>query len=72
MADGYHVSATAGSPTFLVFTSSMTLGRSAGGPLLEPFGRVRVVRFGAVATAPAGALGTTGRCPEKPYGRTQP
>ncbi len=55
MVDGYHVSATAGSLTFLAFASSMTLGRFAGGPLLERFGRVRVVRFGAV-TAAAGLL----------------
>ncbi|MER6116812.1 MFS transporter [Streptomyces sp. NPDC001743] len=51
MVDGYHVSATAGSLTFLAFASSMTLGRFAGGPLLERFGRVRVVRISAVTAA---------------------
>ncbi|MEU8509856.1 MFS transporter [Streptomyces brevispora] len=51
MVDGYHVSATAGSLTFLAFASSMTLGRFAGGPLLERFGRVAVVRVSAVTAA---------------------
>ncbi|MEW1687683.1 MFS transporter [Streptomyces sp. NPDC091265] len=51
MVDGYHVSATAGSLTFLAFASSMTLGRFAGGPLLRRFGRVRVVRFSAGTAA---------------------
>ncbi|MER5281326.1 MFS transporter [Streptomyces sp. NPDC002809] len=51
MVDGYEVSATAGSLTFLVFASSMTFGRFAGGPLLERFGPVRVVRISAVIAA---------------------
>ncbi|WNI22636.1 MFS transporter [Streptomyces sp. ITFR-16] len=51
MVDGYEVSATAGSLTFLVFASSMTLGRFAGGPVLERFGRVRTVRASAVVAA---------------------
>ncbi|GAA2993646.1 MFS transporter [Streptomyces fulvorobeus] len=51
MVDGYHVSATAGSVTFLAFASSMTLGRFAGGPLLARFGRVQVVRISAVTAA---------------------
>ncbi|MFG2600869.1 MFS transporter [Streptomyces sp. NPDC048462] len=51
MVDGYEVSATAGSLTFLVFASSMTLGRFAGGPLLERFGRAVVVRISAVVAA---------------------
>ncbi|NED82721.1 MFS transporter [Streptomyces sp. SID11233] len=51
MVDGYEVSATAGSLTFLVFASSMTLGRFAGGPLLERFGRARTVRISAVVAA---------------------
>lgn len=51
MVDGYEVSATAGSLTFLVFASSMTLGRFAGGPLLERFGRAQVVRISAVVAA---------------------
>lgn len=51
MVDGYEVSATAGSLAFLVFASSMTLGRFAGGPVLERFGRVRTVRASAVVAA---------------------
>ncbi|MFD8687094.1 MFS transporter [Streptomyces sp. NPDC059651] len=51
MVDGYEVSATAGSLTFLVFASSMTFGRFAGGPLLERYGPVRVVRISAVIAA---------------------
>ncbi|WP_406092912.1 MFS transporter [Streptomyces sp. NBC_01013] len=51
MVDGYEVSATAGSLTFLVFASSMTLGRFAGGPLLQRFGPVQVVRISAVVAA---------------------
>ncbi|TXS40000.1 MFS transporter [Streptomyces sp. OR43] len=51
MVDGYEVSATAGSLTFLVFAASMTLGRFAGGPLLERFGPVQVVRISAVVAA---------------------
>ncbi|MFJ6569678.1 MFS transporter [Streptomyces sp. NPDC091292] len=48
MVDGHHVSATAGSLTFLVFASAMTVGRFTGGPLLERFGRVHVVRVSAL------------------------
>ncbi|MFJ6213337.1 MFS transporter [Streptomyces sp. NPDC092296] len=48
MVDGHHVSATAGSLTFLVFAAAMTLGRFTGGPLLERFGRVQVVRVSAL------------------------
>ncbi|KUL64331.1 MFS transporter [Streptomyces sp. NRRL S-1521] len=51
MVDGYHVSATAGSLTFLAFAASMTLGRFAGGPLLERFGRTQVVRISAVTAS---------------------
>lgn len=51
MVDGYDVSATAGSLTFLVFASSMTLGRFAGGPFLKRFGSVQVVRISAVLAA---------------------
>ncbi|MFI6691175.1 MFS transporter [Streptomyces sp. NPDC050433] len=51
MVDGYHVSGTVGSLTFLAFASSMALGRFAGGPLLERFGRVQVVRISAVTAA---------------------
>ncbi|MFF2850868.1 MFS transporter [Streptomyces sp. NPDC058001] len=48
MVDGHHVSATAGSLTFLAFASAMTVGRFTGGPLLERFGRVHVVRVSAL------------------------
>ncbi|MGW2658785.1 MFS transporter [Streptomyces sp. NPDC001478] len=51
MVDGYDVSATAGSLTFLLFATSMTLGRFAGGPLLERYGRVRAVRLSCVTAA---------------------
>ncbi|HBF84236.1 MAG TPA: MFS transporter [Streptomyces sp.] len=51
MVDGYHVGATAGSLTFLAFASSMALGRFAGGPLLERYGRVQVVRVSAMTAA---------------------
>lgn len=51
MVDGYHVSATAGSLAFLAFAASMTLGRFAGGPLLERFGRTQVVRISAVTAS---------------------
>lgn len=51
MVDGYEVSATAGSLTFLVFAASMTFGRFTGGPLLERFGPVKVVRISAVLAA---------------------
>lgn len=51
MVDGYEVSATAGSLTFLVFAASMTLGRFVGSPLLERFGPVQVVRISAVVAA---------------------
>lgn len=51
MVDGYHVSATAGSLTFLVFAASMTLGRLAGGPFLERFGRVKIVRISGLTAA---------------------
>ncbi|MFE9778594.1 MFS transporter [Streptomyces sp. NPDC005775] len=51
MVDGYEVSATAGSLTFLIFASSMTFGRFTGGPLLERFGPVKVVRISAVLAA---------------------
>ncbi|TRV73553.1 MFS transporter [Streptomyces sp. 130] len=51
MVDGYDVSPTAGSLTFLVFAASMTLGRMAGGPFLERFGRALVVRVSGLTAA---------------------
>ncbi|MFC8533809.1 MFS transporter [Streptomyces sp. NPDC057249] len=51
MVDGYDVSPTAGSLTFLVFAASMTLGRLAGGPFLERFGRALVVRVSGLTAA---------------------
>ena len=51
MVDGYEVSATAGSLTFLVFAASMTFGRFTGGPLLQRFGPAKVVRISAVLAA---------------------
>ncbi|MGZ2357814.1 MFS transporter [Streptomyces sp. 372A] len=51
MVDGYDVSPTAGSLTFLVFAASMTLGRFAGGPFLERFGRAMVVRISGLTAA---------------------
>ncbi|WP_406290864.1 MFS transporter [Streptomyces sp. NBC_00209] len=51
MVDGYDVSPTAGSLTFLVFAASMTLGRLAGGPFLERFGRALVVRISGLTAA---------------------
>lgn len=51
MVDGYDVSPTAGSLTFLVFAASMTLGRLAGGPFLERFGRAKVVRISGLTAA---------------------
>lgn len=48
MVDGHHVSAGAGSLTFLVFATSMTVGRFCGGPLLRRFGRAHVVRVSAL------------------------
>ncbi|MFE6973524.1 MFS transporter [Streptomyces sp. NPDC057682] len=51
MVDGYDVSATVGSLTFLLFAASMTLGRFVGGPLLERYGRVLAVRLSCVTAA---------------------
>ncbi|MEV1009202.1 MFS transporter [Streptomyces sp. NPDC049881] len=51
MVDGHDTSATAGSLTYLAFAAAMTAGRFAGGPLLERFGRVHVVRTSALVAA---------------------
>lgn len=50
MVDGYDVSPTAGSLTFLVFAASMTLGGSPAA-FLERFGRAKVVRISGLTAA---------------------
>jgi MFS family permease len=47
VVDGYDQSNTTGAIAFGVFTVSMTLGRIAGGPVLDRFGRVPVLRVSA-------------------------
>ncbi|NQX34796.1 MFS transporter [Herbiconiux sp. VKM Ac-2851] len=47
MVDGYDQSNTTGAIAFGVFTVSMTVGRVAGGPVLDRFGRVPVLRVSA-------------------------
>ncbi|MFB2557109.1 MFS transporter [Herbiconiux liangxiaofengii] len=47
VVDGYDQSNTTGAIAFGVFTVSMTLGRVAGGPVLDRFGRVPVLRVSA-------------------------
>ncbi|SDY71044.1 Fucose permease [Herbiconiux ginsengi] len=48
VADGYQQSNTTAAVVFGVFTVSMTLGRVAGGPVLDRFGRVPVLRVSAL------------------------
>ncbi|MCS5717466.1 MFS transporter [Herbiconiux sp. CPCC 205763] len=48
VADGYNQSNTTAAVVFGVFTISMTLGRIAGGPVLDRFGRVPVLRVSAL------------------------
>jgi MFS family permease len=48
VADGYNQSNTTAAVVFGVFTISMTLGRVAGGPVLDRFGRVPVLRVSAL------------------------
>jgi MFS family permease len=48
VADGYEQSNTTAAVVFGVFTVSMTLGRVAGGPVLDRFGRVPVLRVSAL------------------------
>jgi fucose permease len=55
MVDERNVSYATGALLFGVFTAAMTVGRVAGGPLLDRFGRVPVLRVSA-AFAVAGLL----------------
>jgi fucose permease len=49
MVDGHHVTQAAGAAIYAVFVAAMTVGRVAGVPLLDRFGRVPVLRVSAVA-----------------------
>jgi MFS family permease len=51
MVDGHGVSNTTGALIFGVFVTSMTVGRVAGGTLLDRFGRVSVLRASAALAA---------------------
>lgn len=53
--DGHHQDNTMGAVVFAVFVAAMTIGRVAGGPLLDRFGRVPILRGTAVVAA-AGLL----------------
>ena len=53
VVDGYDQSNTTGAVVFGLFTVSMTAGRALGGPVLDRFGRVPVLRVSALL----GALG---------------
>lgn len=50
MVDGYGASEALGAITFGLFVTAMTLGRLAGGSVLERLGRVAVLRVTAVIT----------------------
>jgi MFS family permease len=47
VVDGHHQDNTVGAVVFWVFTAAMTAGRIAGGPVLDRFGRVPVLRVSA-------------------------
>jgi MFS family permease len=51
MVDGHGVDNTTGALVFGVFVTAMTVGRIAGVPLLDRFGRVPVLRVSAVFAA---------------------
>lgn len=53
MVDGHGFDAALGSTIFAVFAASMTIGRFLGGPVIERFGRAKVL----TASAAAGAAG---------------
>jgi MFS family permease len=53
MVDGHGFDPALGSTVFAVFAASMTIGRFAGGPVIERFGRAKVL----TASAAAGAAG---------------
>lgn len=55
MVDGHGFTNEGGATVFFVFVTAMTAARVAGGPLLDRFGRVPVLRASAVAAA-AGLL----------------
>ncbi|RFA07804.1 MFS transporter [Subtercola boreus] len=54
--DGHHQSNTTGAIVFGVFVAAMTVGRVAGGPALDRFGRVPILRWSALL----GAVGLLG------------
>ncbi|MGA7205996.1 MAG: MFS transporter [Specibacter sp.] len=47
MVDGYHSTKTIGAVGYGIFVSAMTIGRFAGTVVLDKYGRVIVLRFGA-------------------------
>jgi MFS family permease len=51
MIDGHGVANASGAAIFGVFVAAMTVGRVAGAPLLDRFGRVLVLRASAVSAA---------------------
>lgn len=53
MVDGHGFDPALGSTVFAVFAASMTIGRFVGGPIIERFGRAKVL----AASAAAGAAG---------------
>ncbi|MGH3262042.1 MAG: MFS transporter, partial [Trebonia sp.] len=53
VVDGHHQSNAAGAITFGVFMAAMTIGRVAGGPVVDRFGRVAAIR----ATSVLGVVG---------------
>ncbi|MDR5699568.1 MFS transporter [Agromyces aerolatus] len=53
MVDGHGFDPALGSTIFAVFAASMTIGRFLGGPIIERFGRAKVL----AASAAAGAVG---------------
>jgi MFS family permease len=51
LVDGYKASETIGAVGFGTFVAAMTVGRMAGGPAIERWGRVAVLRLTAAAAA---------------------
>ena len=56
MVDGHGFGATMGSTVFALFAASMTIGRFAGGPIVERAGRSRVLLVSALFAASGLAL----------------
>ena len=54
--DGHHQDNTTGAIVFGIFVAAMTVGRIVGGPLLDRFGRVPILRWSALL----GAIGLLG------------